>query len=103
MRKLEAIALYYRAKSSHNIYEIDNLLKDAIKKFDFLKIYHGIAVCNFARAFILFHKRFLIANNKQASQKELDVVQEASKACSKGLEFYQKIKHLYGQSESLRL
>lgn len=59
IKKLEAIALYYQNK---NVLDINDLLKEAQRKFTELNVYHGIAVCNFARAFCLYHKRFMFVN-----------------------------------------
>lgn len=101
LKKLEAIALYYQNK---NVLEIGNLLEEAQRRFKDLNIYHGVAVCSYARAFFLYHKRFMF-ENPQGGGKQDDhkIISEASRACRTGLDYYERINHLGGQAESLKL
>ena len=76
---LKQVPFYYQNK---NVLEIDNLLKEAQRKFTTLNIYHGIAVCSYARAFFLYHKRFMFENARgSGKQDEHKIITEASMAC----------------------
>lgn len=97
MKKLEAIALYYQNK---NGLEIDNLLREAERTFLHHNIYHGIAVCNYARAFFLYHKMFMFVHRHK---DEHEIIKDASMACKTSLDYYQRINHLCGQAESHKL
>lgn len=98
IKKLLAIAYYYQ---EINFNLVDSILTEVREKFRSKKVPHGVATCNYAKAFFMFHKSTQFIQVNELRKNEDAVLRNALEDCESALQYFEKLKHLQGQIRCL--